>query len=142
MTATDLAKMNYSFLASTISGSGEIFYGPATAKNDERLVVIREKNDTPLADPFSSDGIKVIGVRGNYKFQVEWVNIDCATSGYTSYKQELYNSKYERVAMLTSKEASQEFHIASTSPMAVLKKIVCSPGEALDSTPGIPASSP
>ena len=93
VTPSDLSAMPYSFLADTSDGKGEIFYvADAPADSAEHLLIIRMHDNTPLATAYTLD-TKPVGIYGNFKFEVDWISMDCASRTYKRDKIEHYDSR-------------------------------------------------
>jgi hypothetical protein len=126
VTASQLSEMRFISLQSTLDGKGEVFFKPVLSNQgtSSDLVVIRLNEDAKTATMFPSGK----DILSTYRYIITRVDFDCTATNFSSPKVEYYNSDYELVSVLWSQNQPAT-PINVNSPIATLKRIVCSPKE-------------
>jgi hypothetical protein len=123
----ELAKMEFTSLASTVAGDGNIFF--AFAQNDssadQREVTVVTKFDNTHELRLPSNPLPGIPP---YRTEVSGVRVGCADSMMSSMKSEYYDSSNNLIYMYTY--ATDFKDIQPASPLALLRRIVCNANEA------------
>jgi hypothetical protein len=132
VTKTQLARMEFKSVSSTISGDGEMFYEPRQQGQDAQngvllTVIIRYYMDRSV--PIASTALLAEPL--NYRIEVDQANWRCAEKKFAVVRSEYYNSSNELV-YLTPPNLFQgerlhwtEVNEEQTSPLSTLNQITC-----------------
>ena len=124
----ELVSVNFSYLSSTPSGGGEVFYKSSNSDThsenpDDPILVIRENEDHNLHNDVFP-GLFIIGLPHSYRTIVQQVRFDCTAPKVTILKTEYYNSSNNLVYLAAAKAPSPA-DVIRTSPVDLLRRIVC-----------------
>jgi len=133
---TELDKMRFESLASTVSGDGDIFY--AVMRNELEAhgqigvrIVIKLHEDHNLSEVLTKG--TVLPSEMLFRTVVERAVVQCAANQMTIPKMEYYNSESRMVYVLAA-DASKEkqwFALQTGSPFGLLHRIVCNSNEVI-----------
>jgi hypothetical protein len=131
VTKKQLSEMNFSDLASTPAGDGEIYYqamqndkAPVTEK--DVVVVIKLDKFTKVTDMLepSFSGLDL----GTYNVDVDRVHFKCNEQKMIVLKSEYYDSAHNLIALVI-RNPPGEIPLKERSPLATLQRILCGPRE-------------
>jgi uncharacterized caspase-like protein len=123
----ELAKMQFTSLASTVAGDGNMFF--AFAQNDssadQREVTLVTKFDNTRELRLPSKPLPGIPP---YLIEVSGVRVDCQNGAMSSTKSEYYDPSNNLIYMYTYVTDFKD--VQPASPLALLRRIVCNANEA------------
>jgi hypothetical protein len=133
---TELSKMSFSSLSSTLSGDGDLFYktlpNNSEIENEKQfLFVMRYYQDRPVA---FAPGTSIPEVP-SYRTEIDKVRLDCVDKKVLATKSEFYSVSGNLVYMTVgnpdvTNQNWIKIDIAQQSPLSSLYRIFCSSGEA------------
>ena len=126
-----LASMNFSDLASTWNGDGEIYYqlmnNEVPEGQRDAIVVIRQNTELKISNVFPQMKLPPGEDLGAYKTAVYWDRFQCQQRKVTALKTELYDAS-NNLKQLGNADLSQELQwmeFGDASPFALLQRILC-----------------
>lgn len=124
-----MANTKLSYLTTTSSGDGEIFYGPTTKSSDlayqiELLFIIKFHEDHGFAEVFP--GQTVIGLPPSYRTFAEPLQLNCTDRKVQTQKFE-YFDRENNSAYLVAPFVVQPMDVQEESPFGLLLKVICGP---------------
>ena len=129
VTKEQLETMNFSDLASTLNGDGEIYYsaipGNANSATDkEAIVVIKHRMEQRLSDvAFPSATLSTD--LGGFNTSVHWDRVNCAEKKVYPTKSEDYDKSDNLKFMMLYDSTSAVFEAKKLSPFGTLVRILC-----------------
>jgi caspase domain-containing protein len=128
-----LSSMNFSDLATTPNGDGEIYYqviqGDDVPKDQRDAIVLYVfKNDVEVASTLPALSTLKLGT---YKTGVSWNRFSCQESKFSALKTEMYDASNELKSIMIADLSKESIwtEIKENSPLATLRRILCGPNE-------------